>query len=632
VSVVDFTSTMAAVETKKKMPGRAAEQITLLHFNDVYNVESREVEPVGGAARFLTAVKEHQELNPLILFSGDIFAPSIMSTFTKGEQMVPVLNMIGTHCAVYGNHDFDFGLDKLAELVEKTKFPWLMSNVIDNETGRPLADGKVHHTIEWGGRKIGLIGLVEREWLDTLATINPEEVDYTDYVDAASMLATELKKKGCEYVIALTHMRTPNDIRLAENVPEVDLILGGHDHVYEMKKVNGTYILKSGTDFRQFSKVTLDFKENPINVTIEAVDVTKSYDPDGELDAVLEKYTGVVEGKMSEVLGELHCTLDGRFSSVRTTETNLGNLVTDIMVAALNADCALLNSGTLRSDTLHPAGKFLLKDLLTILPMMDDLVLIDVDGEQIHQALENGVSQWPKLEGRFPQVSGITFAFDPSKPAGSRVDPDYVKVGDEYLDKNHHYKLVTKAYLAKGKDGYDALAKGTILVDDECAPNLTSAVQNHFQAIQMKTDKTRRTSIHHQSLVTLSRKTSVVKQLTEDGLIPPSRVSPSRSLSPISDMGKSRSPVRGRLCNQPSVDDLEHSACKLQPKVEGRIVKLTTEVFKKLKLEKEVNISKLTITEEDEDFSPDSPEDGSRKALFDLPSKPHDNCPEEDLK
>ena len=137
---------------------------------------------------------------------------------------------------------------------------------------------------------------------------------------------------------------------------------------------------------------------------------------------------------------------------------------------------------------------------------MDELVLIDVDGDQIYEALENGVSQWPKLEGRFPQVSGITFAFDPSKPAGSRVNPDYVKVGDEYLDKSQHYKLVTKAYLAKGKDGYDALAKGTILVDDECAPNLTSAVQNHFQAIQMKKDKSRRVSIHHQSLVTLSRK------------------------------------------------------------------------------------------------------------------------------
>jgi len=307
------------------------------------------------------------------------------------------------------------------------------------------------------------------------------------------------------------------------------------------------------------------------------------------------------------VLGELHCTLDGRFSSVRTVETNLGNLVTDIMVAALNADCALLNSGTLRSDTQHPEGKFILRDLLTILPMMDPLVLIDVDGDQIHQALENGVSQWPKLEGRFPQVSGISFAFDPSQPAGSRVNPEFVKIGDEYLDKNQHYKLVTKAYLANGKDGYDALAKGTILVDDECAPNLTSAVQNHFQAIQMKQGKSRRTSIHHQSLVTLSRKTSVVKQLTEDGLIPPSRISPSRSHSPISDLGKSRSPGRGRLCNQPSVDELEDSSCKLMPKVEGRIVQLTPEIAQKLRLEKELNLSNLTITEVEEKSSPDSP-------------------------
>ena len=105
------------------MPVAKADKLTLIHFNDVYNVEGRGVEPVGGAPRFLTAVKAASEnVNPLILFSGDIFAPSIskssglsgiregssfsVSTFTKGEQMVPVLNQLGVHCAVYGNHDF----------------------------------------------------------------------------------------------------------------------------------------------------------------------------------------------------------------------------------------------------------------------------------------------------------------------------------------------------------------------------------------------------------------------------------------------------------------------------------------------------------------------------------------------
>ena len=400
----------------------------------------------------------------------------------------------------------DFGLETLSSLVSRTTFPWLLSNVVDSETGRQLADGGVTHVLDWGGKKIGLLGLVEKEWLDTIATINIDQVEYEDYVTSGRRLAAQLKAQGCEFVIALTHMRTPNDIRLAENVEEIDIILGGHDHVYEKLEVAGKFILKSGTDFRQFSKISLDFQHQPVQVDIQAVDVTSDYAPDPNLERDLESFSEVVEGKMSEELGELGTELDGRFASLRTKETNLGNLVTDIMVAALNADCALLNSGTLRSDTVHPEGKFYLRDLMMILPMMDPLVLLDVTGDQLCQALENGVSQWPKLEGRFPQVSGISFAFDPSQPPGSRVDPEYVKVGDEYLDPHHHYRLVTKAYLALGKDGYDALAQAPVLVDEECSPNLTSAVQNHFKAIQMKTDKSRRLSIHRQSLVTLSRK------------------------------------------------------------------------------------------------------------------------------
>ena len=125
-----------------------------------------------------------------------------------------------------------------------------------------------------------------------------------------------------------------------------------------------------------------------------------------------------------------------------------------------------------------------LQDLLSILPMIDSLVLIDIKGAQIHQALENGVSQWPKLDGRFPQVGGITFAFDPTKPPGSRIDPAYIKIGTEYMDGQTHYKLATKASLASGEEGYSALAQGNILVDDQCAPSLTSALLNHFKSVK----------------------------------------------------------------------------------------------------------------------------------------------------
>ena len=116
--------------------------------------------------------------------------------------------------------------------------------------------------------------------------------------------------------------------------------------------------------------------------------------------------------------------------------------------------------------------------------MIDSLVLIDIKGHQIHQALENGVSQWPKLDGRFPQVGGITFSFDPTKEPGSRIDPAYIKIGTEYMDSQQHYKLATKAYLASGEEGYTALSQGTILGDDQCAPSLTAAVINHFKSVK----------------------------------------------------------------------------------------------------------------------------------------------------
>lgn len=136
------------------------------------------------------------------------------------------------------------------------------------------------------------------------------------------------------------------------------------------------------------------------------------------------------------------------------------------MLASTHSDCAILNSGTLRSDRIHPKGDFKLRDLVTIMyvvrpsfaprprlikfphrPMMDPMIVLAATGEQVWKALENGVSQWPKLEGRFPQVSGLRFAFDPSKEPKHRIDPRHIKIGDEYLDLNQTYRLVTKGYL-----------------------------------------------------------------------------------------------------------------------------------------------------------------------------------------
>ncbi|OWF35212.1 Trifunctional nucleotide phosphoesterase protein YfkN [Mizuhopecten yessoensis] len=506
-------------------------EVTIIHFNDVYNIEPQKDEPQGGAARLAAYVRH-------------------LSIFMKGEQMIPVLNAIGVHCAVYGNHDFDFGVDHLESFRKRTNFPWLISNVTDNLTHQALAEGKVTHMMEWNGFKIGFVGLVEEEWIDTLATLDPEDVTFENFVVRGKELGHRLKQEGADFVIAMTHMRWPNDRRLAEECDEIDIILGGHDHDYNVEMVNGKYIVKSGTDFRNLSKITIGKDESGLNLDITRVDLDSSWEENQEVKDIVGQLLGQVDSKMDEHLGVMAVEMDGKFSSIRSSETNLGNLVTDVMLEISKADVALLNSGTFRSDRIHDKGEFKLRDLLTILPLVDPLVVLKVTGEQILQALENGVSQYPKLEGRFPQVSGMSYGFDPSKPSGNRVDPALVKVQEDYLVLNKIYSLCTKEYIAMGKDGYEVFKNCDVLVSSEQCCTLSTAVRNHFESILIKQGIKTCKSGHRQSLVSLVRKKSLVHQK-------------SKSMECVN--------LPSRLVRQASVHEIETEQCQLAPRVERRI-------------------------------------------------------------
>ncbi|XP_012556958.2 5'-nucleotidase [Hydra vulgaris] len=478
-----------------------SDKLIILHFNDVYNIEPRDVEPVGGAARFVTKVKSFQN-EPLILFSGDCLNPSLMSSVTKGKQMIPVMNAIGVNAALYGNHDFDFGVDQLINFKRKTNFPWLISNVKDKITKTLLADGLRTVVAEWHGHKIGIIGLVEEEWLVTLSTVDPEDVEFIDFIDCAKSLVKELKEEeNCTFIIALTHMRVPNDIKLLESDVDINLVLGGHDHHYETKEHNGKVFVKSGTDFREFTEIVVDFSHG-IQISTKRHEITSDISENEEVKAECLKFMSVLGQKMEHELGVVNVELDGRFSTVRTKESNLGNFICDIMRAATQADIALLNSGSLRSDALHPAGPFKMKDLFGILPMVDSLVVIKVSGEVLLKVLENSVSQYPKYEGRFLQVSGISFVFNPEMPAGERICKDTVKVHDTIpLQLNQDYTVVTKIYIASGKDGYDMLANCQVIVDEENGPVLTTIVENHFDSIRVLKGGKKSISGHRQSIV-----------------------------------------------------------------------------------------------------------------------------------
>ena len=485
-------ATLAIANAKKaRKAGRVADTIRLLHFNDVYNIEDGSREPVGGAARFVGLLKKlgNAGLPPMVFFSGDGFNPSTMSTATRGKQMVPVLNECNVHTAVLGNHDFDFGLVQLGKLMKGCNFPWLLSNVFTKtEKNKPLANGLIKRLICWEGRLIGLIGLVEKEWLATLSCVNPEDVDYRDFVEEGKKLSRELKSAGAEIVIALTHMRLPNDVKLAQEVKDIDIILAGHDHHYEIKKTepHGTLIFKSGTDFRQLTDAIVTFNEvGNIEVVTKRYDITSSVKPDEKTAKIVNSYFKVMEKKMKKIVGEVHVDLECRFSKIRTEETNVGNWICDIVKDETKADIVMINSGTLRADCIVPAGPYTIKDLISLLPMPDPLAIIELKGSDVALALENSVSKYPRLEGRFLQLSGIAFKYDSAKAEGKRVLKNTIFVNGKLIDMDKMYSVCTKEYLLKGKDGYSMFLNRKVIVDAENICPLPTMVRNHFKKIEV---------------------------------------------------------------------------------------------------------------------------------------------------
>ena len=324
----------------------------------------------------------------------------------------------------------------------------------------PLANAKATTILTTSnGVKVGIIGLVEREWLETINSLPPHLV-YKSASTTAKELVPGLREQGAEIVIAITHQREPNDNKLAEKTPEglIDIILGGHDHFYQHTIINGTSVLRSGTDFKQLSYIEGRRRQDGSkkwDLHIVQRDIVKAITPDPEMQALSDKITASLKSKLEKPLGYTATPLDARFTTVRLKESNLGNFVCDLMRFHYNGDCVLMASGTIRGDQIYPPGVLRVKDLLNCFPFEDPCVVLKVTGKALYEALENSVSAYPALEGRFPQVSNITFEFDPDKPPDHRIN--WVQVGGKPLDNEKEYTLVTRGYMGRGKDGFDSL-------------------------------------------------------------------------------------------------------------------------------------------------------------------------------
>lgn len=430
----------------------------IIHTNDTH---SRAV-PSNGQMGFtaVSALKKFCESNGvevILLDAGDTLHGLPFANLVEGESIVEIMNLVGYDAMTPGNHDFNYGTDTLKKRSEEMDFHLLSANITMKSDGSDFL--KDHTIIEENGIKFGIFGLSTPETAYKTNPKNVETISFSNPVDVAKKEVEELKAEGAEFIIALAHLGVDEGSEytsksIAETIEGIDLIVDGHSHTIfaEGSKVKNTLIASTGDYIQNIGIVAIDPEGNIEGAGL--VDSTLFTQTDTAIDDYIASYTSELEKLLSEVVGISNIELDGIREHVRAGETNLGNLATDAFRWKTGADVAFTNGGGIRASI--DVGNITKNEIVTVFPFGNFIATKNVTGEAIIKALEHGVSIYPEPNGGFPQVSGITFAIDPSKDAGSRVTD--VKIDGIIIDLEKEYLLATNDFLIAGGDGYTMLA------------------------------------------------------------------------------------------------------------------------------------------------------------------------------
>ncbi len=483
-SFLALVATAAAVLASPAVAQEA--RITFLHLNDVYEISPRK--GVGGLAELMTLLSEERgrSANTITTFGGDLLSPSVLSGLTEGEQMIEIFNALGLSFAVPGNHEFDFGPEIAAARFAASDFTWLAANMLGPD-GTPALGTRARAMIELEGFRIGFFGLVLPETA-ILSSPGPD-VRFAPVLETAREMTAKLREDGADLVVALTHLELDTDRELLREVRGLDIVLGGHEHDPITFYEGGKLLIKAGYDARYLPvvDVTLRRAEKRGEPVVLWRAEWRYRDnsgiaPDPEVAAIVARWNAKLDEELGVAIGTATVELDTRRETVRTRESNFGNLVADAMRLATGAEVAITNGGGIRGDRTYAPGTVITrKDILTELPFGNVTVLVAISGADLLAALENGVSQVEKKAGRFPQVSGMRFVFDPGAPAGRRIVE--VEVAGAPLDPDRTYRLATNDYMLGGGDGYAMLAAGEVLIDASGATLMATTVMDHVASL-----------------------------------------------------------------------------------------------------------------------------------------------------
>ncbi|MGN7610840.1 bifunctional metallophosphatase/5'-nucleotidase [Magnetococcales bacterium HHB-1] len=460
---------------------KEARHLTILHICDFYEITAMKEGKEAGFARLKSYVDQVRQENPytLLLSSGDFLSPSMMSGIFKGEQMIQSLNAVGLDYTVPGNHEFDFGMDVLQKRVMEAKFGWVVSNLTLAEKTLPQFRSHIIHSV--ADKKIGIFGLISPE---TKALVHGlDSLSITDFEKSARAQVKQLKERGADFIIALTHLDLKDEQRLAKKALGIDLILGGHDHVFydnfKQRAVGESLLIESGVDLQKVGRLDIPLSFDLSQSQFSFISMDQNIPEDPQVAALVDGYRQKLDDALNQEIGQTQVALDTTRIGVRAQESNFGNYLTDALRRYTKADIALYNGGGIRSDRVYPVGVLNKKDIYTMLPFGNILVKIRVTGAQIRDALEHSVSAVEEVKGRFLQVSGLSFSYNPEKLVGKRILN--IEVEGRALELDRDYTVATTDYIAGGGDGFQMFKTAPQLISAQYGALITDVL---IQSIQ----------------------------------------------------------------------------------------------------------------------------------------------------
>lgn len=459
--------------------------IQILHFNDLHSrfiASSVDTEAdctsgpdcVGGIARLKSLIDSQRDAfpNTLILSAGDNYQGSLFFSVFKEEALVKVLNMLSLDAMGLGNHEFDEGDESLARFITEANFPVVSGNT-HIASSSPLSEKVLPYAlVEFDGMQVGILSAVTAS--TTQLSSPGSDITFSNEQAHLAQMAKELTDAGVSILIAITHQGYEADIKTAQAIPSLDIIVGGHSDtllsntqenaegpyptVITSQNGDTTLIVQTRPYGTQLGQLFARFNSKGHITTYngEPLIVDANIVENEALHTYIQRLDAQLQPIKETILTTTVKQIDGRPERCRNDDCPLGNLLTDALLRypkkGAQATIALINSGSIRSSL--PAGSITKNDLITAIPFNNEIVYLTLTGTELLGILEESVAKAGDRSGGFLQIGGISLGYDLSKEHGQQLCRTTHHTTGDAIDPKKSYTIATVAYLANGGDGY----------------------------------------------------------------------------------------------------------------------------------------------------------------------------------